>query len=219
MKKFRLAALLITMMLLAIGLFCGCSKSDDFEPTADCLYVREDGTVAETLFETLDKDYFNVESLRAFVEDAVVRYNSDAAGVAKAYMEEDEELQLPVSVGNLVMDENRRVTLTLEYATTKHYISFNGEDSQVKQLSTGSVESALSVGVNLNVGMMAVKDGSAVSQETIQKHGSYRVVLIQGVTDLQVQGKVMYISDGVTKLADSLVHVDSDGDVAYIIFK
>ena len=81
------------------------------------------------------------------------------------------------------------------------------------------MESALSVGVNLDVGLKAVKDGSAVTPDAIKKHGKYRVVLIQGVTPVQVQGKVMYISDNVTVLEDNVVSVNAENEVAYIIFK
>lgn len=208
---------LAAVLWLAVFLLGGCSKSDDFEPLRDCLYIRENGTVEEALFDTLDKEYFSADGLKSFIEDAVIRYNSDAAGIARAYEEEDE--QLPVSIEKLETDENNKAVLILDYATPKHYIDFNGEAGLAKQLTTGSVESAISVGVNLDVGLKAVKDGSAVSLETIQKHGKYRVILIQGVTPVQVQGKVMYISDNVTAIEDNVVSVNAENEVAYIIFK
>ena len=217
MVKKRLTGL-AAVLALAIFVLSGCSKSDKFEPLQNCLYIRENGTVEEALFDTLDKDFFSADGLKAFIEEAVIRYNSDAAGIARAY-NEDEDEQLPVSIQTLETDENGRATLILEYATAKHYIDFNGEDGLAKQLSTGSVESAISVGVNLDVGLKAAKDGSAVTLDTIQKHGKYRVVLIQGVTPVQVQGSVMYVSNNVTVQDDNLVSVNAEKDVAYIIFK
>lgn len=216
MKKRKLAGL-AAVLLLTVFLFGGCSKSDNFEPLQDCLYIRENGTVEEALFDTLDKEYFSADGLKSFIEDAVIRYNSDAAGIARAYEEEDE--QLPVSIEKLETDENNKAVLILDYATPKHYIDFNGEAGLARQLTTGSVESALSVGVNLDVGLKAVKDGSAVSPDTIKKHGKYRVILIQGVTPVQVQGKVMYISDNVTVIDKNVVSVNAEDEIAYIIFK
>ena len=179
MRKIRLAGL-TAVLCLAVFLLGGCSKSDNFEPLQDCLYIRENGTVEEALFDTLDKEYFSSDGLKSFIEEAVIRYNSDAAGIARAYAEDDDD-NLPVS--------------------------------------TGSVESALSVGVNLDVGLKAAKDGSAVTPDTIKKHGKYRVILIQGVTPVQVQGKVMYISDNVTVIDNNVVSVNAEDEVAYIIFK
>ena len=63
MKKCGLTVLLAAVMLTAL-LLGGCSKSDNFEPQQDCLYVRENGTVAEALFEVLDQDYYSADSLR-----------------------------------------------------------------------------------------------------------------------------------------------------------
>lgn len=216
MRKERLAGL-AAVLCLAVFLLGGCSKSDNFEPLQDCLYIRENGTVEEALFDTLDKEYFSADGLKSFIEDAVIRYNSDAAGIARAYEEDDE--QLPVSIEKLETDENNQAVLILDYATPKHYIDFNGEAGLAKQLTTGSVESAISVGVDLDVGLKAVKDGSPVTPDTIQKHGKYRVILIQGVTPVQVQGKVMYISDNVSVIDNNVVSVNAEDEVAYIIFK
>ncbi|MCI8672665.1 MAG: hypothetical protein HFI89_04130 [Lachnospiraceae bacterium] len=217
MRKIRLAGL-TAVLCLAVFLLGGCSKSDNFEPLQDCLYIRENGTVEEALFDTLDKEYFSSDGLKSFIEEAVIRYNSDAAGIARAYAEDDDD-NLPVSIRKLETDKNNKAILILDYATPKHYIDFNGEAGLAKQLTTGSVESALSVGVNLDVGLKAAKDGSAVTPDTIKKHGKYRVILIQGVTPVQVQGKVMYISDNVTVIDNNVVSVNAEDEVAYIIFK
>ncbi len=215
MKKYGLTVLLAAVMLAAL-LLGGCSKSDNFEPQQDCLYVRENGTVAEALFEVLDQDYYSADGLQAFIEDAVTRYNADAAGVARAYPEEDE--QLPVTIGTLEVDEEGNVTLIMEYATTSHYIGFNGKDGLAQQLSTGSVESAIAVGIDLDLGLTD-EDGDTVSVETIEDHGSYRVVLMQGTAELQVQGRVMYTSSNVTRISKNTVSVDAGDSVAYIIFR
>ena len=58
-----------------------------------------------------------------------------------------------------------------------------------------------------------------MTPDTIKKHGKYRVILIQGVTPVQVQGKVMYISDNVTVIDNNVVSVNAEDEVAYIIFK
>ena len=42
---------------------------------------------------------------------------------------------------------------------------------------------------------------------------------MQGVAELQVQGRVMYTSSNVTRVDRDTVNVDAEDSVAYIIFR
>ena len=107
MKK---SGLLISLLLIAV-LLASCSKKEKFEPTKTSVYVKQDGTVVEALFDTLEGENEDAASLKSFVEQSVIQYNSERAGVSSAYKGTDDETVYPVKLEI----KGGNVTLFLEY--------------------------------------------------------------------------------------------------------
>lgn len=210
MNRYRILGLIVTVFLLAAGL-AGCSKSDVFEPTEDSLYVKDDGTVVEALFTTLDKDYYDSSELKSFIEEAVIEYNTGKTGQAYAY--ETEEMTLPVSILSY-MAEGSSVSLQIKYQSAGDYDEFNVGEGLVTGFSVSSAGMA-----DFTANLVKAKDGSPVDIETVKKNTKYKVVECSGEVKIQVQGRVMYMTENVTLLDNNLVSVSAADDIAYIVFR
>ena len=74
----------IVLALAAAMLFTGCAgkggKSGEYSPKESSIYVASDGTLSSGLVETYEKDNYDGESLKTFLEDAVSRYTEENTG-------------------------------------------------------------------------------------------------------------------------------------------
>lgn len=209
MNKWKTPILCLTL-LLAVLMLGGCSESDTFEPTANTLYIRKDGTLTEAVFDRLDKDYYNGSELQTFIEDAVKEYNSEKTGKNKAYAGEGETL--PVAVAEY-LTEGTTVKLVLDFASAEDYTAFNAGHGLVEDLEFTTVE-------HVNFGSnMKKPNGDSVDAATVSKKGAQHAVIATGKTLVQVQGKVTYMSGNVTKAEKNLVTIDAMDEPAYIVFK
>jgi hypothetical protein len=218
----RLAAL-ASVILLMIGVLAGCqkTKSDTFEPTQSCLYVRDDGTAAGAEVTAFSESYYSLSELKTYVEELVTAYNQEKAGLAYAYVVDLPEGAgtLPVSISRL-SQSNDKVVLVLECATPADYIAINDLDLQstgLKSVSVSTVDEMKAAGRSLSGSMVDVK-GESVTKDKATKKGSYHVVVCEGATLLQVQGEVKYMSSNVTYVNSSTVQTPA-GEVSYIIYK
>ena len=95
--------------VLSLGL-TACS-SVKFEPTETSIFIQKDRKVVSAEIESFDNSAYadspryKEDELKAFVEDAVITYNSENGGAAKAYVEEKGE-ELPVAVESLTVADN-----------------------------------------------------------------------------------------------------------------
>ena len=111
--------------VLSLGL-TACS-SVKFEPTETSIFIQKDRKVVSAEIESFDNSAYadspryKEDELKAFVEDAVITYNSENGGAAKAYVEEKGE-ELPVAVESLTVADNT-ATLLLDFASADDYSS------------------------------------------------------------------------------------------------
>ena len=61
--------------LLLTGSLAGCGKS--FEAGRDTVYVQKKGTVVGAAISSLDKDYYDEEELKQYVESQVAEYQKE----------------------------------------------------------------------------------------------------------------------------------------------
>ena len=127
MKIKRFAALFMVLLLCA-GVLAGCDqeKTDIFEPTRSSLYIRDNGTAAGAEITSFSEEYYSLAELKEYVEELVIAYNQEKAGVAYAYASDLAEGAgpLPVAIGRLT-ESKGNVTLILECATPADYIDIN----------------------------------------------------------------------------------------------
>lgn len=229
MKIKRLAALM-AVLLLVIGVFAGCKedgggdepviKTDIFEPTRSCLYIRDNGTAAGAEITPFAEDYYSLSELKEYVEGLVIQYNQDKAGLAYAYAKDVQDgSKLPVAISKLT-EENGNAVLILECATPADYISINDlnvSSDGLKAVTTSTVEQMKAAGKTIKADLVDTK-GNAVSVDKAMNKDTYHVVVCEGAVVLQVQGKVMYMSSNVTYVNSETVETPA-GEVSYIIYK
>ncbi|MCJ7836227.1 hypothetical protein MUB23_12615 [Cuneatibacter sp. NSJ-177] len=219
MKAWKkvLSAAITGIMVLALA---GCS-SVKFEPTESSIFVKKDKTVVSAEMVSVDNSEFDTprydeNEMKTFLETAVKEYNKEACGQDFAYAKDTKEA-LNISIEEFKV-ENKVAAARLNYASSEDYLKFNGtEDSgSVKDLIIGTVADGISSGLDFS-GMVNA-DGSAAGVEEIQKNTKYSLVAITGPARMMVEGKVRYMSSGVT-LADESTVVTSGDETVYIIFK
>ena len=222
MKIKRFAAV-AAVLLLCIGILSGCEqeKTDVFEPTQSCLYVRDNGTAAGAEITPFAEDYYSLSELKEYVQKLVIEYNQEKAGLAYAYTVDVPEGSgtLPVAISKLT-EISGKVVLILECATPADYISINDlniNSNGLKAVNVYTVEEMKTAGKSVSGSIVDTK-GESVTAEKAMKKGSYHVVVCEGATVLQVQGEIKYMSSNVTYINGSTAETPA-GEVSYIIYK
>lgn len=212
MKKIMLTL----CMVVALGVvMTGCSK-ESFQPKESCIYIQRDGGVTGFTKESgYDQSYYSLDELKSdYVEPAVMEYNSKTADLAFAYADDTKEA-LPVSIQQLDIKDGEAL-MKLEYASAADYLAFNenqlGEDAE---LEIGAVSDAM---MESSVKWVSAKDGSPVDGATPLGSEKNYYARIGFATRVQVQGKLVYVSDNVT-IQDGNVAVIDGEEPGYIIFK
>lgn len=203
------------MALTAVG--CGSVK---FDPQENSIFVKEDRTVVSAEFVNIDNSEFETPrydqaELQTFLEDTVKEYNQETCGQNFAYADDAEE-DLRVSVDEFSV-ENNIAKAILNYASAEDYLSFNGTENEgcLKDLIIGSVQNGIDSGLDFS-GMVNA-DGEEVSAEDVQDDAKYTLVAVTGSTRMVVDGKVRYVSSGVTVEDENTVVTSGDSTV-YVIF-
>ena len=221
--KIKRFAVLAAMLLLCVGLLSGCEqeKTDNFSPTQSSIYVRDNGTAAGAEITPFSEDYYSLSELKEYVQELVIEYNVEKAGLAYAYTVDVPEgsAALPVAISKLT-ETSGNVVLILECATPADYIAINDlnlNSNGLKAVNVYTVEEMKAAGKTVSGSLVDTK-GESVTVDKAMKKASYHVVVCEGATVLQVQGEIKYMSSNVTYLNSSTVETPA-GEVSYIIYK
>ena len=209
MKKswtLLLAALTVIMTVLS---GCGSAK---FEPTGSSIYVKKDGTVISADIEDFSGSNYSEDELKAYVENAVKSYNSEKGAASEAYA--DKNTSLPVAVDSLTVKDNT-ASLYLSYATCADYLEFTGTGGMEDGIS--ALEKATIAEMSLSGNFKNAKNEN-VTLDSVTKNSKYHVVRIEGPVTMQIEGKVAFVSAGVTIDSKNTV-TTPEADVSYIVFK
>lgn len=180
MKKYSAICLVLAfcMMLLA---GCGTSYSAD-EST---VFVQKHGKIVSTDVEDFDENTYDKDGLEKYVNETIDKYTSENG-------------KNTVKLKDLSIKDNSAV-LTLEYKDAKAYSAFNGEE-----LFTGTIAEALAAGYRFDAEFASVKDGKAVEavDSSEFQDEDLKVVIIKANLDVNVKGKICYLSTQNTSLKD-----------------
>ena len=175
----------VLAFVLCFGMFAGCgSKLSADEST---VFVQKDGSIISVDVEEFDSDSYDEQGLKDYVEQTISEYN-------------EENGKNQVRLKKLSMKDGK-AELTMEYASAADYRKLNGID-----FFAGTMAEALAAGYSFDADFASVQDGSPVGAcdtgEFIND-SSYKVVIIKGNTNVQVKGKIAYVSTTNTRLLDS----------------
>jgi len=223
MNRLKAAGRLFPALLM-IAMITGCS-SVTFEPTVPSLFINKDGRVSGADIESFDNSTFSEErykeeDLKAFVEEEVIAYNQEKAGVSEDYEPEEKEKNddsapLPVSIGSITVEENK-AKLILNYANCDDYLAFTKADDTVTGLLFATAAQANDAGLYPS-GLITPK-GAAVEDSKYKDSDRAYIVSMIGKTQLVVNGKIIGVSDSVEIVDDHTVNIDSE-EVVSVLFK
>lgn len=193
MKKY------ICIMLAAVFVFvaAGCSKGDKVKKTT--LYVEEDGSATSAIVESLDKDYYSVNELEKWINEAVDEFNKTNKGSIEVEKCE-------------VEDGNAKVTL--EFASLKDYGDFNNV-----RAFNGTIEEAQKAGYNLEGEFLSAKGKPSVTYAELEGSKSYYVLVIEEAQTVELENDILYASSNVKVKGKKAVIDKNTKEFAYIIYK
>lgn len=224
MKKTNTAAVILTVMLLAVtAAGCARSGSSEFDPSQSSIFIKRDGSILSATVEHAQQDYYTEETLKDFVEKKVSEFNADQGKERAAYNKEGAE-KLPVAVVSCSLaagQGDQVLKYVLEYGTPDMLFAFTGAirdgDMKLTSLATDSVENRLSKGDLVGEALVDVK-GQSVESSKVTSQSRLRVVVSEGPGIIQTEGKVVYMTKGCT-LKDSCTVATPAKGISYIVFK
>lgn len=163
----------VMLILLCMSLFSGCgsyAKVDD-----STVFVLKKGDIVSTDVEAFSKDYSESE-LKDYVDGAIDEFNSKHTDMKV----KKDKLKIKDDVAKL----------TLKYDSFEAYTKFNGVD-----LFVGTIRDAFDAGYAFDVKFVSVEDGKPVEEaDVFALDNSSKIVIYRGSNDLQVDGKIKYVS-------------------------
>lgn len=189
-------------ILLALSLMClvqGCKGST--EADRETLEIKKDGSIVETVRESFEEEYYNIEDLKVYISEAVDAYNEDYT-----------EAQIVLEKCSL---KGKLAEAVLTYKEAEDYNVFNQMElfvGNMKELAETSYHDS----VNLKD-----KKGTIVSlSHLIASDDSYKAAVITQSCEVKVSGKIVYVSDNVTIQSGKTADVKLEDEAcAYIIYQ
>ena len=201
MKKT--AAALAAALVMALS---GCSgrigTAGGYAPAESGIYVAKDGTLSSAFVETYEKDYYDEESLRTFLEESLSSQYGDLGVTLKE-----------CSV------ENGTMKAVFDHTSPENMVAFleeqKGDNLDISGFQVDSVEEGMLDGrVADGVFLDAAKKTPAVFSDVTKVDGM--LITVEGTATIQTEGKILYVSEGV-EAADRTAVVS--GGTSYLIVK
>ena len=184
---------------LAAGLLTGCEKQMEsaWTPDRTAVQISKDGTVTETVIDTLDQSYYSADELTSMVESAISDYQAEHGDGSVS----ETSIQI----------EDGQVTLVLAYASADDYRDFNNIT-----FFNGSMLNAEMEGYEFNQSFIRIEDskaGETIDNTEPLSHKEYQVTVADLSHAVQVPGKITYISSN-AQLIDAYTAEPVSGTVA-----
>ncbi len=195
--KHRLGILFFT--LLFIGL-TGCGK--DIELTVEnveknTLAIREDNTLQVALIDSFDKDYYDIEEFKNFINKEIVSYNNTHG---------ENSLAL-----DAIESQGDKVVMIITYSNMEHYTRFNSVEGQL-----AGTKSVAQVDGTFPESFITAKGEAVTVAEALEKE-EHKVFAINEDIHILVDGKIVYYSNG--EYIDSQTLQSDEEAMTYLIYK
>ena len=213
--KYMKSVVMTLILCLALSMLTACSSGREFAPNGNGMYVSKDGQFSTAFEEAVDKAYYTEADMLKFVEDEIVAYNKSKGASAVAYQEEaGEEEILPVSITSFTYGDKAQLILT--YASAKDYLAFNEKD----EAAADDLMFALAKNTTgmPDMTFVSVEDGSKIAAGSLVGDKKMKIVMVVGPQNVQVQGKLVYVSENVTVTGEDTA-ITAENGYSYLVFK
>ncbi len=201
---------MLAMIILFISL-TGCSKEANLitvEKGTDKVFankdierntilVKEGGELQVAIVEDFDKDYYDFEELKGFINEEIDNYNSENG--AKSIIFEVAEIR-----GN-------KIIVVQTYSDIEHYLAYNNIEGGLMNVTSAREDSESLPEVFYN------SKGKDISRDEALKKDKYMIMKIKENTDVVVDGKIMYYHNA--KFIDSSTLEANDEEGTVFIYK
>ncbi|MBQ1931588.1 MAG: hypothetical protein II347_05515 [Lachnospiraceae bacterium] len=213
--KYRKTVVMALVLCLAMSMLAACSSGREFTPNGNGMYVSKDGQFSTAFEEAVDKAYFTEADMLKFVVDEVVAYNKSKGASAVAYQTEAAEKEiLPVSITSFTYGD--KAQLILAYASAKDYLAFNEKDENAAdELMFALAKNTTGMP---DMTFVSVEDGSKIAAGSLVGDKKMKIVMVVGEQNVQVQGKLVYVSENVTVTGEDTAITAKNG-YSYLVFK
>lgn len=178
MKKFISISL---VLIVAAGLLTGCGKS--LEADRDTVYIQKKGNVVSAAIADFDKDYYDEEELKNYIEERVSDY-------------QEEHGKNTVNIDEFSVEDGV-ARLFIKYGSTEEYQNFNDVT-----LFSGTIPQALAEGYSFEEDFTEIKDGEAagsVKKDAVADLDA-KVIILSEKVDVKVDGAIQYVSSRYTTM-------------------
>ncbi len=178
MKKFIFISLVI---IVAAGLLAGCGKS--LEADRDTVYIQKKGNVVSAAIADFDKDYYDEEELKNYIEERVADY-------------QEEHGEDTVSIDEFSVEDGI-ARLFIKYSSCEEYQNFNDVT-----LFSGTIPQALAEGYSFEEDFTEIEDGEAagsVKKDAVTDLDA-KVIILSEKVDVKVDGAIRYVSSQYTTM-------------------
>ena len=202
MKTAR--AFAFAAMIACVCTLSGCSTLDqiigaddwkDWTPNTTSIQVHADGSLTETIFDTLDQSWYQGNELQDMIARSMNEYNdSHTAGAVNV---------------TSYSDTDGVVKVVIDYRTDDDYAQYNNAE-----FVSGSMLDAQMKGFRLE-GQFLEADGSKLKGDVLDasvplSHKEYSVVISDGTHVVQVPGEIRYVGEGAQLVNSHVAKVSED---------
>jgi len=179
-KPMKRIAFLSVMVLMVVS-FAGCKKGNVSIKTSqietNTMLIKSDGTVQAAVVESFDKDYYDLEELKTFINERVAQFNKNAGKENAVVLDSLEKKK-----GNAVM--------VLQYDNMEDYAKFNETDAQYLTSITQDTLSQIP-------DMLKTPDGEkTISKEELLTMKNVKVVILNEEYHLILPENIQYYTGG-----------------------
>lgn len=188
------------LLVLSLGcLLCGCKAAQ--EADRETLEIKKNGSIVETVRESFEEDYYNIDELKSYIGSAVDTYNED---FTKAH----------ITLGKCAV-KGTIAEAVLTYESMEDYMGFNH-----MEIFVGDLDELADTSYHDSVNLKDRKGTSVSLSHLIASGEDYKAAVLTQSCEVKVSGKIAYVSDGVEWLSGKSANVQiSDEACAYIIYQ
>lgn len=203
-KTNVLLRLCVILVLCAVAVGCGCNKDPNEKYRAadkNTLFIASDLTVVCTVIDSLDKEYYDAEELRSFIDSEIQKYNYSIPAEAVSFVD------LNVA--------GTSAKVTLKYISAEHYTGFNQET-----LFVGTIEEAMEAGYDFATTFYKYGNLSEAALADAVYNVSNYVVIMEPTTNMaiNVPGTIKFIGADVEEIDKATAQVKANCR-SYIIYE